>query len=744
VSNQNVTPATAIIADIIATTNPDNPEAEKDQLAADLAANTPEIALLVDAATALYNALLDAGINTDFEAALSDLLVDGSLDLPILQPVAPQVEQAVAEAEQQRGRRIEAAATGLLQINVAPTATADIANTLSNASVIIPVLNNDFDDNLDPLVITSVTQGASGTVGITDNNTTVTYTPGLNFVGQDIFAYTISDPAGLLATSMVTVSIEVPEPVPLPEGPGPVPLPEEPGPVPLPPVVANPIADVQARAGEPNRTLDLAGTFTDPDGDVLTLLVFANTNPSVVTATMGTGTNLILEFNNSGTATITVRAADGRGGTVETDFVVTVAPVPLVQPLANQQHVIGQGIGQLEMIADGCVGGCTFTVSNLPPDLQVDQATGRITGNIAFTAFTRGVNPDNSAGGPLYRVRVIATDANQVESVPMNFDWRITQGQITEQASPSGEAGDGDGDGDSADGDGGAAGDASDGGELSPIAGAQCKVVGLDGGDLRDNAGNVILIQADADVNGKFLLPIPHDPDNPDFVKALEGFIECHPPGKDTLVISTYLNTKGLRRGERLVDLQVDPTTTVNRPIFNGLNAANAATDLVAIHARLRDDIAGLETNSPSENRREEDITDCVGDCVPGVDPDCEPVITSVTNTEIPNTIDISLKTAFLPTDTRGRNARMASYIASQLFLAAFKEVGQFETLPEFACDEVALLFGEGPVTYVDVLNRYFSLHNLPEESQKEVLAKGLIDLGLKPDDVFTVDFAPC
>jgi hypothetical protein len=719
VSNQNVTPATTVIAGIIATTTPANPEAEKDQLAADLAANTPEIALLVDAATVLYNALVDARINTDFEEALNDLLVDGSLDLPILQPVAPQVEQAVAEAEQQHGRRIEAATTGLLQINVAPTATADIASTLSNAPVIISVLNNDFDDNLDSLVIASVTQAASGTVGITDSNTTVTYTPGVNFVGEDIFTYTISDPAGLLATSMVTVSVEVPEPVPPPDGqPGPVPPPDgQPGPVPppdgnRPPVVTNPIADVQARTGEPSRTLDLTGTFTDPDGDILTLSVVANTNTSAVTATVGIGLNLILGFNNSGTATITVRAADNRGGTVETAFVVTVTPVPLVQPLANQQHAIGQSIGELAMTASSCIGGCTFTVSNLPPDLQVDPA-GRITGNIAFTAFTRGVNPNNSAGGPLYRVRVIATDSNRVESVPVNFDWRITQGQITEQASPSGDAGDGDGDGDSADGDGGAGGDAGDGGTLSPLAGAKCRLVSLDGMPFEDEAGNVI--ETDADANGKFLLRIPDDKNSPDFVTELEGFIECFDPLKDRLVASTYLNTKGLRKGERLNGLTVSPATTVVRQIRDGLNQAStpdSQPDLVAIQARFLNDITGLTTKSPEAVTQDEDNDlDCI-------DPEFDPLTTTVVR-------DINIPLQDRPADTK---SGMTAYIASQLFLAALKgeAAAPGTPFPGEGCEET-VPGDPSAAEFRTVLNRYFT--------NQTVTSQELLDLGLKKDD---------
>ena len=89
-------------------------------------------------------------------------------------------------------------------INDTPIAQNNTATTPENTSVIISVLNNDSDVDGDSLTVSSVTQGANGTV--TTNGTITTYTPKLNFHGVDSFTYTVSD--GLLTdTANVTVTV---------------------------------------------------------------------------------------------------------------------------------------------------------------------------------------------------------------------------------------------------------------------------------------------------------------------------------------------------------------------------------------------------------------------------------------------------------------------------------------------------------------------------------------------------------
>ncbi|MBS3926893.1 MAG: tandem-95 repeat protein [Nitrosarchaeum sp.] len=89
-------------------------------------------------------------------------------------------------------------------VNDAPIAQNNTATTPENTAIIISVLNNDSDVDGDSLTVSSVTQGANGTVST--NGTITTYTPQPNFHGVDSFTYTVSD--GLLTdTATVTVTV---------------------------------------------------------------------------------------------------------------------------------------------------------------------------------------------------------------------------------------------------------------------------------------------------------------------------------------------------------------------------------------------------------------------------------------------------------------------------------------------------------------------------------------------------------
>ena len=78
---------------------------------------------------------------------------------------------------------------------------------------------------------------------------------------------------------------------------------------------------------------DLNAVFTDTeDGGALNFIIQSNTNPGLVTPTIGADSALDLSFtaSTSGTATITVRATDGGALTVDDVFTVTVNGTPTV------------------------------------------------------------------------------------------------------------------------------------------------------------------------------------------------------------------------------------------------------------------------------------------------------------------------------------------------------------------------------------------------------------------------------
>ena len=91
-------------------------------------------------------------------------------------------------------------------LNDAPTAVDDMFSVLEDSSHnAFNVLVNDGDVDGDALSITAVTSATHGTAAI--SGTHILYTPEANFVGMDVFTYTISD--GVLAdTAVVTISVD--------------------------------------------------------------------------------------------------------------------------------------------------------------------------------------------------------------------------------------------------------------------------------------------------------------------------------------------------------------------------------------------------------------------------------------------------------------------------------------------------------------------------------------------------------
>jgi hypothetical protein len=94
----------------------------------------------------------------------------------------------------------------VLNVNDQPTAADDTASVLANSGPNpIDVLANDSDLDGDTLTVDSVTQGSNGSVS--NNGSSVTFTPNPGFTGTDSFTYTVSDGNGGSDTATVTVTI---------------------------------------------------------------------------------------------------------------------------------------------------------------------------------------------------------------------------------------------------------------------------------------------------------------------------------------------------------------------------------------------------------------------------------------------------------------------------------------------------------------------------------------------------------
>jgi len=107
---EDLTPQISAIAKIIKDTNPTNKAGVWAQLLADLAVEDSALTLLVEAITALFNAMLDAGIDdVSFEDAIEDIITNGEVTLPELASIKSTVDAAIAAAEAKAGITIEAA-----------------------------------------------------------------------------------------------------------------------------------------------------------------------------------------------------------------------------------------------------------------------------------------------------------------------------------------------------------------------------------------------------------------------------------------------------------------------------------------------------------------------------------------------------------------------------------------------------------------------------------------------------------
>ncbi|MBD1996571.1 tandem-95 repeat protein [Leptolyngbya sp. FACHB-541] len=95
-------------------------------------------------------------------------------------------------------------ATVNVTINPAVDVLNDSSTTNEGTSVIIPVLDN--DSFASGATVTSVTNGSNGSVVINPDGT-VTYTPKLDFNGNDSFTYTVTTVAGNTETATVNVTV---------------------------------------------------------------------------------------------------------------------------------------------------------------------------------------------------------------------------------------------------------------------------------------------------------------------------------------------------------------------------------------------------------------------------------------------------------------------------------------------------------------------------------------------------------
>ncbi|MGI3171604.1 Ig-like domain-containing protein, partial [Pseudooceanicola sp. C21-150M6] len=185
-------------------------------------------------------------------------------------------------------------------VNDAPTAVDDTADTDEDTPVTIDVLANDTDPDGDPLTIASVEQPANGTVEIVDGK--LVYTPDENFNGEDTITYTVTDPDGNTSTATVVVTVD-----PVNDAP-------------------DAVDDTAETDEDTPVTIDVLANDTDVDGDDLTIQSVEQPANGTVEIVDG---KLVYtpDPDFSGTETITYTIVDEEGLTDTATVTVTVNDV---------------------------------------------------------------------------------------------------------------------------------------------------------------------------------------------------------------------------------------------------------------------------------------------------------------------------------------------------------------------------------------------------------------------------------
>ncbi|WP_419847545.1 cadherin-like beta sandwich domain-containing protein [Candidatus Poriferisocius sp.] len=112
------------------------------------------------------------------------------------------------------------------------------------------------------------------------------------------------------------------------------------------PTVASAIADIEGLAPNDTREVSLSGVFADADGDSLTVTVGSSKNAVAVARVNAAYTALTVRAVGEGTATMTVTADDGNGGSVSDAFDVTVE-------LENAQATVASALDDVSGLEPG-------------------------------------------------------------------------------------------------------------------------------------------------------------------------------------------------------------------------------------------------------------------------------------------------------------------------------------------------------------------------------------------------------
>jgi hypothetical protein len=270
-------------------------------------------------------------------------------------------------------------------------------DTTLNVGAAQGVLANDFHADGGPLTAVWVSDPSNASSFTLNPDGSFSYTPLANFNGTDSFTYRATDGVTPSNTATVTITVAAQSDDP----------------------IVTAATPAQNSVDSEIISLDVAGAFTDPDGDTLTYSATGlppglsiDTASGVISGTIAANASL------TGAYSVAVSADDGQGGTVTDSFAWTVTnPAPIVSTPTSDQSSVDSETISLNVAAaftdpDGDT--LTYTATDLPPGLSIDTASGVISGTIAANA---------SLG--VYSVAVTANDG-QGGTVSDTFTWTVT------------------------------------------------------------------------------------------------------------------------------------------------------------------------------------------------------------------------------------------------------------------------------------------------------------------------------
>jgi len=172
----------------------------------------------------------------------------------------------------------------------------------------------------------------------------------------------------------------------------------------------------------------LAGVFSDVDGFALTLTA-ASSDETVATVSVASDfSTLTVNARSRGTATITVTADDGRGGTVTDEFTVTVKAAPVVA--SALPDVSDFTVGDTRKVSLSGVfsdaDGDDLTLSHWSSNLGVAWAAGAVDGSGLIVS-------GKSEGTATVTVTAQDSDGNRISDA---FEVTVTRPQLQQRNNP--------------------------------------------------------------------------------------------------------------------------------------------------------------------------------------------------------------------------------------------------------------------------------------------------------------------